>query len=166
MHRFQLSGTLPSVIRSASPSTSAVFPPPVLPPESGCFCGDGRGYHHLANFGVAPEYRVDSPAAGFSVTSSVKRLSTASRASSCFPSAFLPVRPSLPPRVARMSGFGDLWLTCRTFIRLRIQQGRSRSSCTRLRLSNTHRSLQAAASVFLSAPSADAGCGFVDLAFQ
>ncbi len=166
MHVFRLSGTLPSVIRSASPSTRRFCPPPVLPPESGCFCGDGKDIDHLANFGVAPEYRVDSPLRAFSVTSSVKRLSTASRASPVSPSAFLPVRPSLPPLVARCQRFGDLWLTCRTFIRLRISRGRSRSSCTRLRLSNTHRSYRRATSVFLSAPSAGADCGLWIVAFQ
>ncbi len=88
------------------------------------FAATGEDIDHLANFRVAPEYRVDSPAAGFFRHVFGKAVKHRQQGVILFlRQRFCRCVRRCRLRQCRGQRFGDLWLTCRTFIRLRIQQG-------------------------------------------
>ena len=88
------------------------------------FTATGENIDHLANFRVAPEYRVDSPAAGFFRHVFGKAVKHRQQGVILFPrQRFCRCVRRCRLWLRGCQRFGDLWLTCRTFIRLRIQQG-------------------------------------------
>ncbi len=128
---FSASGTLPSAMRSARPSTRAVLPTPGSPTRIGLFFSPtGENIHHLADFRVASEHRVNLAVSGFGgdVESEFVQRVLQRRVEPIriqFAARRTPHKFHVPAMGLRQRRFLLRW---RTFVGLGIQQGAQRSS--------------------------------------